>query len=75
MLNGEYLLTQGIYMIGPKEHIGYGISYRSQEETIAFEDLSLDFKKVSSLIAICNSLELSPLHLWDVVNDFLADIT
>lgn len=75
MFNGEYLLTQDIYMIDTKKHLGYGILYRSPEETIAFEDLSLDFKKVSSLIAICNSLELSPLHLWDVVNDFLADIT
>ena len=75
MFNGEYILTQGIYRIDTKEHIGYGILYRSKEDTIMMEDLSLDSKKVSSLIDICNSLELSPLHLWDVVNDFLADIT
>ena len=75
MYNGKYSLIQGIYTIDSNDHIGYGIAYKAHDKIIAFEDISLNLEKLSTLVNLCNSLMLSPLHLSDVVNDFLADIT
>ncbi|MBQ8496053.1 MAG: hypothetical protein IJ489_01165 [Clostridia bacterium] len=70
----KYFLTKGIYIIDAKEHIGYGIAYRDKEQQISFEDISSEPEKLSSIVEICNNIELSPLHLCDIVNDFLADM-
>ena len=33
-----------------------------------------DKEKVERLVSLCNSLNLSPMHLDDVVEDFLTDL-
>ncbi len=38
---------------------------------MTISNVSSDADKLSKLIALCNTLELSPLHLPEVVEDFL----
>ena len=47
----------------------YGITYKD----IIIEDISTNKRKIEELIALCNKLCLSPLHFYDVVEDFLVD--
>lgn len=75
MFNGKYILIKGVYLIDADEHIGYGIMYCDRRNTVSFEDISMNEKKVSSLVDVCNSLGLSPIHLSDIVDDFLSDMT
>ena len=62
----------GTYLLEGVPHTGYGIEYRSRNQVIRFEDLTTDLLSITDLISLCNKLELSPLHLEDVVDDFLA---
>ena len=50
-------------------YIGYGIRYG--EHTVT--DISLDRAKIENLIERMNSNELSPLHMMDIIEDFLAE--
>lgn len=40
-------------------------------DTVRFEDVCTDESAMTQLVAKCNELELSPVHLADVVEDFL----
>lgn len=46
--------------------------YRDGAPVLQIADLSLSGSSVERLAEQCNRLELSPLHLRDVVEDFLA---
>ena len=48
----------------------YGITCEGRE----IKDISTDKAKVESLINRCNQNNLSPLHLDDVIEDFLVDL-
>lgn len=50
-------------------HITYGISHNDT----MIKDVSIDKVKVEKLITLCNELDLSPIHIYDVVEDFLVD--
>lgn len=41
--------------------------------TIVHTDISLDRAKIENLIERMNSNELSPLHMMDIIEDFLAE--
>lgn len=36
--------------------------------------LYLDIEPIEHLVEICNNLQLDPIHLQDVVSDFLATV-
>ena len=38
------------------------------------KDISIDKKKVEQLVELCNKNKLSPIHLDDVIDDFLVDL-
>lgn len=38
-----------------------------------FEDISINRERVQTLISMCNQLSLSPIHIYDVIQDFLID--
>jgi hypothetical protein len=38
-----------------------------------FEDLSVNCQNVSNFVEKCNAAHLSPIHLHDAVDDFLAE--
>ena len=40
---------------------------------ISVHDITSDKEKLSRLVEDCNKLELSSVHLYDVVEDFLAE--
>ena len=75
MSSRKYFLIQGIYTIDDQKYIGYGIEYRDCYQIITFEDVSLNLPKISFLVELCNSFALSPEHLCDIIEDFLADVT
>ena len=70
LLNGKYelIITTNVHEeIG--SYIGYGIRYG--EHTVT--DISVDKTKIEFLIERMNSNELSPLHMMDIIEDFLAE--
>ena len=75
-----YGICEELYEIDGKSRISYGIiaysdAMADDTKTIlaSVRDVSVDRTKISELIQTCNDLELSPLHLEDVVADFLED--
>ena len=48
----------------------YGITCGERK----IKDISTDKQKVESLINLCNENNLSPIHLDDVIDDFLVDL-
>ena len=52
----------------------YGIrAVRGSECVASFSDLSTDADLLDSLAVLCTYLELDPVQLGDVVDDFLTD--
>ena len=48
----------------------YGISCGNR----TIKDISTNKKKVERLVELCNKNKLSPIHLDDVIDDFLVDL-
>lgn len=46
----------------------YGITYGD----IVIEDISTEKEKIEKLVRLCNELDLDPIHIHDVVEDFLV---
>ena len=63
-----YQTTIGMYSIEGKNYTSFGIRC----DAVSIEDISPDKRAVDSLVALCNSEELEPVHLYDIVEDFLA---
>lgn len=71
-----YSMFKGTYFDEATLHIGYGISAKAnaggKPATLeCFEDLCCDEQAVSHLVRLCNELELDPVHLRDVADDFI----
>lgn len=57
-------------------YVTYGISVRAVEEELTFvSDVSTDFDEIQHLANVCTEKQLSPEHLADVLEDFLAELT
>lgn len=74
----EYILVRTTYSKGDLARVGYGIALAQECDGNAmilesFPDLSPDSDKVEALVRICNELALEPIHLGDVVQDFLFE--
>ena len=58
-----------------REHATYGVKVAPDGDRSAccdsISDVSLSEPALSELVRLCNELELSPIHLRDVVEDFL----
>ena len=70
----KYIIIQGRYLIEGEAHTGYGIAYTGNS-TLSFEDLTGNPTTIAELVRLCNELDLSPIHLKDVVEDFLIQST
>ena len=73
-----YEKTRDTVLLEGKRYTTYGIAARlphdSEQDGItiaAIPDISTDMAEVDALVARCNRLALSPVHLNDVVEDFL----
>ena len=66
-----YKLISKEYSIEGITYIGYGIEAADGQGRV--EDLSTEKGEVEKLIALCNDLCLSCLHLEDIAADFLGN--
>ncbi|MBR2908223.1 MAG: hypothetical protein IKJ04_08180 [Clostridia bacterium] len=75
-----YGITEEIYSLNGKSRRAYGIAaYADAEQdgtaTIiaAVRDVTADKQRLAALVQKCNLLEVSPIHLDDVIEDFLTE--
>ena len=78
MQTQRYILITSSYTLGENEHTTYGIALADIVEDGAnliesVNDISDDRERVERLAELCTELELSPEHLGDVIDDFLAE--
>ena len=64
-----YKLISKKYRMENASYIGYGIA--TFDETVRIEDISVEKGEVEKLIVSCNDFDVSPVHLTDIVADFL----
>lgn len=79
MMNVTYGVTEEIYSLGISSRTSYGIAaYADSEENgtativASVHDVTADKQSLDELASLCNRLELSTIHLLDVVEDFLT---
>ena len=75
-----YGLIEENYLLGTNARRSYGIAvyvYADEENNgagaaiMSVHDVTADRNGIEKLISSCNRLELSPIHLSDVIEDFL----
>lgn len=64
-----YTLTEEQKILEEQEYTAYGIRY---DDEYSINDVSEDKEAVKRLVADCNKYKLDPVHLRDVVEDFLT---
>ena len=75
----EYCVVKEKYVIGEKEQLSFGIAaveaYGDAYSVIAsVHNCCKEIHIMSNLVEKCNRLDLSPMHLEDVVNDLLSEV-
>ena len=73
MLENIYRVIEDTYICGNNRVVLYGISVFSEEtkDMLAIHCLSENYNAVNELCGLCNYLQLDPVHLGDVTEDFL----
>lgn len=70
----KYILIKSSYTLEDAEHTTYGIALADGSDLIeSVSGLSSDKQRVERLAELCTQLDLSPEHLSDVIEDFLAE--
>ena len=79
MMNVTYGVAEEIYSLGSSSRTSYGIAaYADADEdgtatiVASVHDVTTDKQAIDELVSLCNRLDLSTVHLIDVVEDFLA---
>ena len=74
-----YGVVKEVYILGTQMRVAYGIALyaNADSESIAtvlmsFSDITSDEQKINELVLLCNQYNLSPLHLADILEDYLA---
>ena len=75
----KYIVAENVYRNGDDTIKSYGVAVgnESDGETIiltSISDISSDIKQIERLVDICNRLRLDPVHIQEVVSDFLANV-
>ena len=75
----KYIVVQSTYKNGDITRIGFGIAAVEEYDGVttileSIPDLSSDINPIECLVEVCNDLQLDPIHLQDVVTDFLATV-
>lgn len=78
MMNVTYAVVEEKYVLGEEKRTFYGIvAYANAEQdgtatiVASVRDITSDKQRLIKLVDDCNRLELSTVHLSDVVEDFL----
>lgn len=79
MSNITYGSVTEVYSLGEDSRISYGIVAYSDANDVgtasviaSVHDVTSDEGKLNGLANLCNDLQLDPVHLGDVIDDFLA---
>ena len=79
MMNVTYDITKEICSLGDSSRISYGIAaYANSKEdgtstiVASIHDITANEQALLELVQQCNRLELSTIHLDNVIEDFLA---
>ena len=79
MSNITYGTVTEVYSLGEDSRISYGIVAYSDANDggtasviASVHDVTSDEGKLKYLVSLCNEIALDPLHLYDIVDDFLA---
>jgi hypothetical protein len=72
-------VVQSIYKNGSAKRTAFGIAAVEEYDGIttileSISDVSSDIDAIERLVEVCNNLQLDPIHLQDVVSDFLATV-
>ncbi len=80
MINVTYEITEEKYTLGEESRISYGIAAYSSPDhcgtatiVASVHDVTSNKEGLSRLVDDCNRLQLSTLHLSDIVEDFLLN--
>lgn len=73
-MKAEYRVFRGQIFDEEKNiHMSYGIElWKNGELARRISDVSVDSEGLHELVRLCNELELDPVHLDDVVEDFVG---
>lgn len=77
-MNNRYIVVQNIYEFCNFSQISFGIAYVVQDENSivvlqSISDIVSDRKHIEKLVDLCNKCKLDPVHMADVVEDFLIE--
>ena len=69
----EYTVISVMYD-GPGQdgHTGYGLAVKTPEDTITVTDIFTEYNDAARLANLFNRLQLSPVHIWDAIEDAIA---
>lgn len=75
----RYIVIQDTYKEEDATSVGFGIAVVEERCGVnkileSISNLSKDSKPVEELVQTCNDLQLAPIHLQDVVTDFLSTV-
>ena len=80
MMGVTYGIVEERYCLNENERVSYGVVVYSNAETddtatiiSSIHDVTSERLKLLTFINLCNGCKLSPIHLQDVIEDFLAD--
>lgn len=75
-----YGILHETYSLGTEIRVSYGIAVYADPETngtasvlTVVRDISDNKEKIDALVLLCNSHRLAPIHLQDIIEDFLAE--
>lgn len=72
----QYQLTASESAAEENKKVTYGISVTDKNGICdKIEDISPDKAEMEKLVSLCNELQLDPIHLEDIVDDFLSTLT
>ena len=79
-MNVVYEIVEEIYSFENKSRVSYGIvalanvdDNNTSTVIASVHDITSEKNKLQNLVGLCNKLELSPIHLNSVVQDFLVE--
>ena len=73
--NFLYSVLEDEYIFEGQAHTGFGIIITStiaKEVVAKIEDITTSKYELCTLVQLCNDLSLDPIHIYDVVEDFLS---
>lgn len=72
MKNNKYILIRSAFLSEGRLNLLYGIRCVAGWRTVeSCRGISSNKSSVQELVSLCNKLGLSPVHLADVVEDFI----